>query len=206
MPGIVRLNSPRSRLKAMRTGLIAIGLTAAALSGCASNNVPVASLQSINEDLRGGYRLSSGDKLKVTVFDEKSLSGEYVIGDGGALALPLIEKIDAGGKTPEQVASAISGRLKEGGYVLNPRVSVEIMEHRPFFILGEVAKPGEYVYNSELTLDQAVAKAGGYTARADRGTIRLKRQEWPAARRVRLEGQSLKIAPGDTITVLESFF
>lgn len=206
MPGTARHAATHLRSTRFSAGLLAIGLAMAGLSGCATSNVPTASLQTINDDLRGGYRLSSGDKLKVTVFDEKSLSGEYVIGDGGALALPLIEKVDAGGKTPEQVAAAISGRLKEGGYVLNPRVSVEIMEHRPFFILGEVAKPGEYVYNSELTLDQAVAKAGGYTARADRGTIRLKRQEWPAARRVRLEGQALKIAPGDTITVQESFF
>jgi polysaccharide biosynthesis/export protein len=179
---------------------------AALTSGCVASNVPVASLESINSDLNDGYRLSAGDKVKVTVFDEKSLSGEYKVGDAGDLAFPLIEKIDANGKTPEQIAGIIADRLRDGGYVLSPRVSVEVLEYRPFFILGEVAKPGEYAYTTKLTLEQAVAKAGGYTPRADRKIIQLKRQDWPTARRVKLEGPALKIAPGDTITVQESFF
>jgi polysaccharide biosynthesis/export protein len=198
---------PQTRSSRVRLWLGIGTLAFASLTnGCVASNVPVASLQSTNDDLNDGYRLSAGDKVKVTVFDEKSLSGEYKVGDAGDLAFPLIEKIDANGKTPEQIASTITDRLKEGGYVLSPRVSVEIVEYRPFFILGEVAKPGEYAYTTKLTLEQAVAKAGGYTPRADRKTIQLKRQDWPSARRVRLEGQALKIAPGDTITVQESFF
>lgn len=174
--------------------------------GCATEKLPVASLQSVNGEVGTGYRIASGDKVKVTVFDEKSLTGEYGIGDEGTLAMPLIAAIDAGGKTPGQLADLIGKELKSGGYVLSPRVSVEVLEHRPFFILGEVAKPGEYAYASGLTLDQAVAKAGGYTPRADRVTVQIKRQDWPSARKVRLDGNSLMIAPGDTITVRESFF
>lgn len=190
----------RVRLGACLTGFLLLGLP-----GCAQDRLPVASLQSVNSDIGGGYRISAGDKLKVTIFDEKALTGEYGIGDGGVLAMPLISAIDANGKTTSQLADLIGAELKNGGYVLSPRVSVEVLEHRPFFILGEVAKPGEYAYASGLTLDQAVAKAGGYTPRADRVTIQIKRQDWPSARRVRLDGSSLMIAPGDTITVRESF-
>lgn len=188
----------------LRAGLA--GLLLAGLQGCAQDGLPVASLQSVNGEVDNGYRVSAGDKLKVTIFDEKSLTGEYGIGDGGTLAMPLIPVIDAHGKTAGQLATLIGAELKSGGYVLSPRVSVEVLEHRPFFILGEVSKPGEYAYASGLTLDQAVAKAGGFTPRANRVTVQIKRQDWPLAKKVRLDGQSLMIAPGDTITVRESFF
>lgn len=188
----------------LRVGLA--GLMLAGMQGCAQQGLPVASLQSVNGDIDSGYRISAGDKLKVTIFDEKSLTGEYGIGDGGTLAMPLISAIDANGKTTGQLAELIGAELKNGGYVLSPRVSVEVLEHRPFFILGEVSKPGEYAYASGLTLEQAVAKAGGFTPRADRVTVQIKRQDWPSAKKVRLDGRSLMIAPGDTITVRESFF
>lgn len=178
----------------------------AAVSGCSGGNLPVASAVTANHTMSEGYRVAAGDKLRVTVFDEPTLTGEYEIGDGGALSLPLIDAIPAGGMTTEQLSLAISDTLKDGGYVLSPRVSVEIILHRPFFILGEVSKPGEYPYSGELTLEQAVAKAGGYTPRADKRVVKLRRQQWTSAKRIRLDGASLKIAPGDTVTIQEAFF
>ena len=180
-------------------------LLIAGLSGCAGG-LPDTNVQSVNNALADGYRVAAGDKLRITVFDEEALTGEYEIGDGGVLSMPLIDPIAAGGKNPVELSGMIAENLKSGGYVLTPRVSVEIISHRPFFILGEVVSPGEYPYSGELTLEQAVAKAGGYTPRADKGVVMLRRQEWSSAKRVKLGGPSLKIAPGDTITIKESFF
>lgn len=196
-----------------RTGPVALTVRAAALavalaalSGCGGGNMPLASAITANHALEAGYRVAAGDKLRVTVFDEPTLTGEYEIGDGGALSLPLIDAIPAGGMTTTELSSAISDTLRDGGYVLSPRVSVEILLHRPFFILGEVTKPGEYPYSGELTLEQAVAKAGGYTPRADKRVIKLRRQQWTSAKRIKLDGAALKIAPGDTVTIQEAFF
>jgi polysaccharide export outer membrane protein len=160
----------------------------------------------LNGQLDGGYHVAAGDKLRVTVFGEATLTGEYTIGVGGDLSLPLIESIPANQHTPKQLAQMISDSLKKGGYVLDPRVAVEILEHRPFYILGEVKAPGEYPYNGDMTFEQAVARAGGFTARANRRTVSILRQDWPRQQRVKLDGEPLKIAPGDTITVNEAFF
>ncbi|WP_338468414.1 polysaccharide biosynthesis/export family protein [Novosphingobium sp. ZN18A2] len=188
----------------LRTALAC--LLTIAISGCATSNLPVMSAQSANSELTDGYRLASGDKVKVNVFDVTALTGEYQVGDGGVLSMPLIQPINVKGMTTLRLADAISQELKAGGYVLTPRVSVEIVEHRPFYILGEVEKPGEYPYSGELTLDQAIAMAGGFTARANKSVVRLKRADWPNARRIRLGDMALKIAPSDTITVEEAFF
>lgn len=194
-----------SRFAALKCAAAAI-LLAGGLSGCASGNLPFTDVASVNAALADGYRVAAGDKLRITVFDEEALTGEYEIGDGGVLAMPLIDTIAADGMTPVNLAAVITNRLKSGGYVLVPRVSVEIISHRPFFILGEVTNPGEYPYSGELTLEQAVAKAGGYTPRAQKGEVMLRRQEWTSPMRVKLDGPSLRIAPGDTITVTEAFF
>jgi len=152
------------------------------------------------------YRIVAGDKLKVTVFDEPNLTGEYMIGMDGQLDLPLVGSVNARNMQNTALATEISTKLKEGGYVLSPRVSVEVLSHRPVYVLGEVNKPGEYPHDSTMSLEQAIAKAGGYTRRADRKYIVLKRSGWSDSRRIELTGPVLQIAPGDTITVKESFF
>jgi polysaccharide biosynthesis/export protein len=186
-----------------KTGLIAAAMT---LPGCAVSNLPLATVSTTNGDLTQGYKVAAGDKLRVTVFDEPTLTGEYEIGVDGELSLPLIASIPAAGVTTGELSGLIAAKLKEGGYVLAPRVSAEIILHRPFYILGEVVKPGEYSYSGDLTLDQAIAKAGGYTPRAEKRAVTLRRQQWASAKRVKLDGTPLKIAPGDTITIQEAFF
>lgn len=185
-------------------------LLSAVLLGCttAVGSTRAASLtvEESNRGLVSGYQVAAGDKLRITVFDEPTLTGDYEIGDDGAVAFPLIEPVKASGLTTSELANAISNELSKGGYVLVPRVAIEVTEHRPFYILGEVAKPGEYPYSGELTLNQAVAKAGGFTARANKRVIKLQRQSSSASTRIRLDGTPLKIAPGDTIIVQEAFF
>lgn len=195
--------------KSKLRGLIAVTMVTglAALPGCSTGgNLPLTSVSQVNQGLTQGYRVGAGDKLKVTVFDEPTLTGDYQVGVGGELVLPLISPLATEGQTPEAVSAMIAKSLADGGYVLTPRVSVEITTHRPFFILGEVKAPGEYPYSGELTLEQAVAKAGGYTPRAEQKAVVLRRQGWSQSKRVKLGNSALRIAPGDTITVQEAFF
>lgn len=180
--------------------------SAGLLSGPLAAREPTLLASQLNHDFAVGYRVAAGDKLKVTVFDEAALTGEYQIGGAGELAMPLIDPIAAQGLTPKEVAAAIAAKLQAGGYVLVPRVTAEVVINRPFYILGEVKLPGEYPYSGDMTFEQSVARAGGFTPRANRSTILLRRQNWASAQRVKLDGPSLKIAPGDTITVRESFF
>jgi polysaccharide export outer membrane protein len=188
--------------------MMAFGLAGAcfAVSGCATAGYPEVSVAQANQELAGGYRLGPGDKLRVTVFDEPNLTGEYEVGAGGAVALPLIANVAASGVTPEALATAIGAKLAEGGYVLQPRVAVEVLNYRPFYILGEVNKPGEYPYAGQLTVLQAIAKAGGFTARANKGSVVVRRLNWQGAREVRVSETPLLLAPGDTVVVTESLF
>ncbi len=176
------------------------------LVSCATSTLPLVTVTDANTEYTGGYRIADGDKLKVIVFDEPTLSGDFGVGLDGGISLPLINSMRAAGQTPNELAENINTALSAGGYVLAPRVSVEVSQHRPFYILGEVKAPGEYPYVGDLTVEQAIAKAQGYSARANRSEVVLRRQGSNAARRVRLDTVPLLIAPGDTITVQEAFF
>lgn len=176
------------------------------MASCAASDLPRVSVADANAGLAQGYRIADGDKLKVTVFDEPALTGEFGVGLDGSLSLPLIKSMQASGQTPSELAARITTALAAGDYVLSPRVSVEVSQHRPFYILGEVNAPGEYPYIGDLTVDQAIAKAQGYSVRANKSEVVLRRQGWSEGRRVRLDSAPLLIAPGDTITVQEAFF
>lgn len=181
-------------------------VSAMLLQAPASARADTITVEELNSQLQAGYRVAAGDKLSITVFDEPALTGEYQIGVDGALSMPLIDELPSIGLSAEQIETNVANSLKDGGYVLVPRVSVEIIAHRPFYILGEVREPGEYPYNGNLTFEQSVALAGGFTPRANRKTIMIRREGWTEERRVRMDGQVLKIAPGDTIRIKESFF
>lgn len=199
----------QARFVPMRGFFKGVGLAAlcALAAACGSSGLAVMSASQVNSGLASGYLIGAGDKLKVTVFDEEPLTGEYDVGTGGAISLPLLEPVMVKNMTPSQVAQLIEEKLTVGGYVLYPRVSVDILEYRPFYILGEVNAPGEYPHGGELTLSQAVAKAGGYTPRAKKNAVVLKRQDWVEGKLIQLgKTTTLQIAPGDTIIVQESFF
>jgi polysaccharide biosynthesis/export protein len=183
----------------------ALLLLAFAASACGSN-LPEISAAQANANAMESYQLAPGDKLKVTVFDEPTLTGQYQVGVNGAITLPLLADVPAQGMTPDTLAQAIKDRLAAGGYVINPRVSVDVEGFRPFYILGEVNNPGEYPYAGKLTIMQAIAKAGGFTARAAKSSVVVRREAWGGERQVPLDGAPLLVAPGDTIIVKESFF
>ena len=118
------------------------------------------------------YRLDAGDKLRVVVYGQEGLTNTYAIDAGGSITMPLIGSVPARGRTPAELASAISARLRNG-YIRDPSVAVEIESYRPFFILGEVAAPGQYPYVPNMSVESAVAIAGGFSPRAQRDRVTL---------------------------------
>ena len=152
------------------------------------------------------YTLSSGDKVHVIVFGEETLTGDYVITSGGNLSFPLVGNLRASDKTVEQLQSALTAALNDG-FVNNPRVSIQVVSFRPFYILGEVNRPGEYPVSTGLTLQQAVASAGGYTYRANTRRAYLKRANESSERLLDLRSSTpIIVHAGDTIRVAERHF
>jgi len=165
-----------------------------------SNDEPAATAHSSMPE----YRLGADDKVRIMVFNEPTLSGEFYVSSSGILSVPLIGDVKAGGRTLTEVINEIQSRLADG-YLRDPRVSMDILTYRPFYILGEVNKPGEYPYTNGLTVQNAVATAEGYTYRANRKRIFIKHA---GQKNEVLVSQNLDSAvqPGDTIRVAERFF
>lgn len=150
------------------------------------------------------YRLGSGDKIRVTVFNERDLSGDFDVNDQGLVSLPLIGQVRVGGLSIAETQQIITERYGKD-YLVNPRVNVEVLNYRPFFILGEVRSPGSYPYVSGMTVLNAVALAGGYTPRANHDRITVKRAADPqSVEQPVAEGTA--VLPGDVIRVHERFF
>ncbi len=163
--------------------------------------VPTASSYAAHDE---PYRLDAGDRLRIVVYGQEGLTNTYAVDAGGAITMPLIGAVRARGLTPNGLAAAITARLKNG-YIREPYVAAEVETYRPFFILGEVAAPGQYPYVPNMTVESAVAIAGGFTPRALRSSIKLTRMgEGGTAQAVVPPGTLLK--PGDTVVVAERWF
>jgi polysaccharide export outer membrane protein len=183
-----------------------VALAAASMAGCTSSPYDTITVAQANAAVTSGHMLTPGDSVRINVFDEPNLSGDFQIDNDGTLSMPLIRPISTKGMTPQMLSERIAQALTEGGYVLSPRVAIDVMNYRPIYVLGEVATPGEYPYAADMTHLQAIAKAGGFTARADKNALILNRTGWDEPRELRLSTQPLLIQPGDTIMVREAFF
>lgn len=150
------------------------------------------------------YTLGAGDKLRVTVFGEPDLSGEFEVDSTGRLSMPLVGEVQATNKSIREVGKAIEAMLSQG-YLKDPKVSIDVMNYRPFFILGEVMKPGSYPYVNGMTVVNAVALAGGYTYRAQKGEITIVRAGDNNKTEQRIE-EIGEVLPGDVVRVPERFF
>ena len=150
------------------------------------------------------YRLGAGDKLRVQVFGEDSLGGEFSVSGSGSVALPLIGVVQAQGLTAPELQARIVLALK-GGYLKDPRVGVEVLTYRPFYILGEVGKPGEYPYSNGLTVLNAVARAEGFTYRANTRRVMIKHLG-ELGEHEQVMTTDTPVEPGDTIRIKERFF
>ncbi len=151
-----------------------------------------------------GYRLDAGDKLRVVVYGQEGLTNTYTIDASGSITMPLIGQVPARGRSPASLAAEISGRLRNG-YIREPSVAVEIESYRPFFILGEVQAPGQYPYVPNMTVESAIAIAGGFSPRARRDLVTVTHTDASGvARYVVPLGTAL--GPGDTVQVGERWF
>lgn len=152
----------------------------------------------------GEYTLGVGDKLRVTTFGEQNLSGEFEVGSTGRISMPLIGDINVTGHTVQQITAMIEGKLSDG-YLRDPKVNIEVLNYRPFFILGEVLKPGSYPFVNGMTVVNAVALAGGYTYRADKDGITIEHAGEPGKKEQKI-GETGTVMPGDIVRVPERFF
>jgi len=150
------------------------------------------------------YRLGSGDEIRLTVFGEDSLTGNYKVDGAGMISLPLVGNVQAGNLTVAELQMRIAQHLSQG-FLLNPRVSVQVMNYRPFFILGEVNRPNQYPYVEGMKVINAVAVAGGYTYRANERSMSIVRGNDPT-RTKQPADPTTYVMPGDTIEIQERFF
>jgi polysaccharide export outer membrane protein len=168
----------------------------AAATGGGAEGAPLADIAS--------YKLGPGDALRITVFRHEDLSGEFSLDGEGNFAMPLVGEIRGGGRTARQLENEVELALKSGGYLVEPQVSIEVLNYRPFYIIGEVNNPGSFEYVNGMTVINAVALAGGFTYRADQDDIVISRggssgPEMQAA-------PDTTVLPGDIIEVQERFF
>jgi polysaccharide export outer membrane protein len=150
------------------------------------------------------YRLDAGDKLRVVVYGQDGLTNTYAIDAGGSITMPLIGSVPARGRTPAGLASEITAKLRNG-YIRDPSVAVEIESYRPFFILGEVAAPGQYPYVPNMSVESAVAIAGGFSPRAQRDRVTLTHTDGSGPMRS-VVPLGTALSPGDTVLVGERWF
>jgi polysaccharide export outer membrane protein len=151
-----------------------------------------------------GYKLGPRDQIRVSVFNQADLTGDYVLDGEGRFSMPLIGTVAAAGLTPEEVAARIIDRLKPD-YLVNPRVSVEVSNYRPYFLVGEVKTTGSFAYVEGISYLTAIAMAGGYSYRAKKDVVFVTRAGTEESEELKLDVNE-KVQPGDIIRVAERFF
>ena len=181
-------------LRRVVLGCFAVGLATSAIAQDVASTLPIYT-----------YALSGGDRVRVVVFGNSSLGGEFTIDGSGTIALPLIGEVDVRGLTSSQLQTRIVSKLGDG-YLKDPRVAVEVLSTRPFYILGEVNKPGQYPFANGLTVEAAVAQAGGYTYRAKTKKVLIKHAGEASEFITYDVTAKTRVAPGDTIRIKERWF
>ncbi|MEM1376244.1 MAG: polysaccharide biosynthesis/export family protein [Pseudomonadota bacterium] len=181
--------------------LIAALTLTGAVTGCSGYRpAPAAFHEVINQP----YILDAGDAVRVTVFDQADLTNTYAVDQSGYISFPLVGQVPARGRTVQQMESSIAASLRQG-FLRDPDVSVEVSTYRPIFIMGEVGAAGQYTYTPGMTVQTAIASAGGFTVRSNQGSADITRQ---------INGRIITgrvaisdpIMPGDTIYVRERLF
>lgn len=189
-------------LSRLLLSLAVMAAIAAAVTG--ANNHALADEQAEVAMRPPEYRTGSGDKLRITVFGHDDLSGEFQVDGSGNISLPLIGNVAVGDRSMDDIEQAIVSKLQPD-YLKNPRVNVEVVNYRPFYILGEVNNPGSYPYVNGMTVVNAIALSGGYTYRAREGKVTITRGDDPERNKQPATLDTL-VLPGDIIEVPERFF
>ncbi len=172
------------------------------LSSCSTTSAPVGTEAYTAIE----YKLAPGDQLRITVFGEDRFNAEYQVSSAGDLSFPLVGNVPVTGRTVASLQTDLEARLGDG-YLNEPRVTVEVLNYRPFFILGEVDRPGKFDFEDDLTAVQAIALAGGFSYRADQRHVYIRRANDSQEREYDLRSaRPIYIAPGDTIRIGERYF
>jgi len=184
-----------------RALLLVVLLAIGAITGCAMGGP---SAEALRTPIDAPYRLASGDRLRIIVFGQESLSNSFNVDAAGNVSLPLIGTLRAQGMTTSELERSVEARLRDG-YLRDPRVAIEVEAYRPFFVMGEVTTSGQYPFISGMTAQKAVAVAGGFTPRGDQTHVVITRviDGRPVTASVPLD---FPVRPGDTINVEERFF
>ncbi|PWC52985.1 polysaccharide biosynthesis/export family protein [Azospirillum sp. TSO22-1] len=192
--------------RAARALLCVAMLAAALLAGCSSQqSFPTEEAPMKIGNPADAYVLEPGNRVRLIVFGENNLSGDFVVDPVGNVSLPLVGNVVASGVTAKTLAKRIEDLLRKDAYLQDPKVAVEVQTFRPFYVLGEVRQPGEFPYTTGMTVLSAIAKAGGYDYRAREGEVVLVRviegeqKEYRAVERA-------PILPGDIVRVLQRRF
>ena len=185
-----------------------------ALAACDSDSTPIVPMAAAGGSSPGAggavsgrdsNKLGPNDRLRITVFGQPTLTGEYTLDGNGVLAFPLIGNVPANGSTTIQLQQAITAKLQPD-YMVNPNVSAEVITRRPFYVIGEVQKPGNYPYVTDMTAVNAIAMAGGFTRRARKNDFYIRRLD-KDGKVVRIEANvGTVLQAGDTLEVRERVF
>ena len=186
----------------MNRRMLLSGMLALPLAACANgySDLPIATAGSTDR-----YTLGPGDSIKVAVYGFEAMAGSYTVSDAGTISLPMLSTIRVSGKSAPELETEIAGVLRARDLAPNANVSVQVEKYRPFFILGQVQRPGQYPYVPGMTVLTAVAIAGGYTFRAEKGVVLVNRSNGSVSAKARLNADSV-IMPGDTIEIPEAWF
>lgn len=196
----LRIASPLT-LRAVAAVLVTAAITAACSSG--PEFAPPSFATANPGDIERTYRLGIGDKLKITVFGEENLSGQFEVGALGSVAMPLVGEMPAKGVPITAFRESLTRKLADG-YLKNPRVNVEVLNYRPIYVHGEVKNGGEFPFKSGLRLRDAIALAGGYTYRANQNFAVVFREGQGEIKAAMTSG--FAVLPGDNIRIPERFF
>lgn len=187
--------------------IVLVLLAAASLSACIDDSFVTVEPKDPGERALGGpaisaagYRMSIGDHIRVTVFAATPIAGEYTVDDTGSIAIAPMGAVRVKDNTATEAAALIAKSYTQAGIYRDPKITVEVVTYGPFYILGEVSKPGEFQYRPGMSLFAAVASAGGYTYRADRETVFIRRASEPIETEYDLTSD-IAILPGDVIRI-----
>ena len=193
----------RPTLRMLSIAPLCLSLVAA--PACAAeNSMPASAGAAASETADSVYRLGLGDRVRITTFGEPTMGGEFQVGGNGSISFPLIGEVPADNKTTSELEAALVARLRDG-YLLDPRVTVEVLTFRPFFILGEIERPGRYPTFEGMTVTRAIATAGGFTYRANKKVVFIRRRGETSERQVAIS-EDARIQPGDVVRVGERYF
>jgi polysaccharide export outer membrane protein len=190
----------RERLK-----YVALLLTVTVLTACGISSGAIDSSTAALSGSSTAHHLAPGDKLKISVFNEPDLTGDFAIDENGNIAFPLVGALKAAGLGVDELKTNLVEKL-QGGFVRNPRVNIDVLTYRPINIIGEVKSAGQYPYRPGMTAQDVAAIAGGYTYRANENTLHVTRGSNKDQITVDLREKNIAIFPGDSIKISERYF